>query len=255
MQLLLALDDRTGTLAEIHRRLQRRFGPQGPFHLLDPVSQLVMGLVGGRTHAKISRSAFEALLRRFGGWEAVRDAPVGEIETIIAAVTYADAKARRLKAALEAITRAHGRLTLDNLERLTVAAAIDWLERLPGVGRKVAAATLNFSSLRKPALVVDTHHLRVLRSLALVGPKADFRHAYDAMMALLPSDWSATDLDEHHQLMKRLGQTFCRPAVPCCRHCPLRDLCPTATADRDRRRTGQDRSPDVLGHEARAHVA
>jgi len=255
MQLLLAIDDRTRTLGEIHRRLEQRFGPQGPFYLLDPVSQLVMGLVGGRTHAKVSRSAFEALLRRFGGWEAVRDAPVGEIETIIAAVTYADAKARRLKAALEAITRAHGRLTLDNLERLTVAEAIIWLERLPGVGRKVAAATLNFSTLRKPALVIDTHHLRVLRSLALVGPKADFRHAYDDMMALLPPDWSAADLDEHHQLMKRLGQTFCRPTVPCCRHCPLRDLCPTATADLDRSRATDVLPPRAPKHEASTHVA
>ena len=62
MQLLLTLDDRSQTLAEIHRRLQRRFGPQGPFLPFDPVSQLVMGLIGGRTRGEVSKSAFEALL-------------------------------------------------------------------------------------------------------------------------------------------------------------------------------------------------
>lgn len=232
MQLWLDLNDRTRTLPEIHWRLQRRFGPPGPFLRLDPVSQLVMGLIGGRTHGEISKAAFEALLMRFGDWEGVRDAPVAEVRDAIRGVTFAEIKAPRLKAALTAITGVHGALTLDSLESLSVNDALARLERLPGVGRKVAAATLNFSTLRKAALVIDTHHLRVLQRLGFVGRQSNLTQAYNRIMPLLPTGWSAADLDEHHQLLKTLGQTICRHDRPVCQRCPLQDLCPTASAPR-----------------------
>jgi endonuclease-3 len=216
-------------LVEIHQRLRRRFGRPGPFLQLDPVSQLVLGMVGGRTRGEVSKAAFEALLAFFGHWEAVRDAPVAEIQEVIGAVTYAERKAPQIKATLQAITAIHGRLTLDNLGRLSVDDAIAWLERLPGVGRKIAAATLNFSALRKPALVIDTHHLRVLRRLALADRRRGGKVAYERLMPMLPDRWTAADLDEHHQLMKTLGQTTCRHTNPACCECPLRDLCPSAS--------------------------
>ena len=228
MQLVFGFDDRPRILAEIHRRLGRRFGPQGPWLLLDPVSQLVMGMLGIRTRGEVSETAFEALLMRYGRWEAVRDAAVAEIRGIIAEVTYPEVQAPRLKAALQAVTASDGRLKLDHLGSLRVDHALTWLERLPGIGRKVAAATLNFSTFRKAALVIDTHHLRVLQRLRLVDRDADGAEAYDRLMPVLPADWTAADLDEHHQLMKALGQNICRHAYPSCRRCPLNDLCPTA---------------------------
>lgn len=237
MQLLLDLDDRTGRLAEIHRRLRRRFGAPGPSLRLDPVSQLILSLIGGRTRGEVSKSAFETLLSRFGDWAAVRDAPADEIEKAIRAVTFAPVKARRLKAALMAITNAQDGPTLDGLAGLSVEQALAWLERLPGVGRKVAAATLNFSALRMRALVIDTHHLRVLRRLAFVGARTSPTRAHGRIVPLLPPDWSAAALDDHHQLMKRLGQAICRHHVPRCHCCPLQEVCPTAPPRRDRGRT------------------
>ena len=228
MQLGLGFDDRTSTLAEIHRRLRRRFGARGLVRRLDPVSQLVLSLIGGRTRGEVSASAFEALHRRFGDWAVVRDASADQIETVIRTVTFAEIKAPHLKAALAVITETQGELTLDGLASLSVEGALAWLERLPGVGRKVAAATLNFSTLRMRALVIDTHHLRVLERLAFVGGHGSLTRAYDRVMPLLPSAWSAADLDAHHQLMKRLGQTVCRHHRPLCHRCPLQDLCPTA---------------------------
>ena len=186
-----------------------------------------MGMVGGRTRGEISRGAFETLLHRFGCWEAVRDGRVADIEDAIAAVTFADAKAWRLKESLRAITHSEGRLTLESLQDMSVDRALVWLERLPGVGRKVSAATVNFSTLRKRALVIDTHHLRVLRRLGVVDATATITRAYDRVMPVLPEDWTAADLDDHHQLLKRLGQTECRHRAPSCRRCSLRDLCPT----------------------------
>lgn len=227
MQLQLALDDRPALLAEIHRRLLRRFGPQGPYLRLDPVSQLVLGLLGGRTPGDVSQAAFEGLVLSFDSWSEVRDAPLIKIRPIIAAVTFAEAKAPRLKLALAAITASDGRPRLDHLAYRTVAESLAWLERLPGVGRKVAAATLNFSTLAKAALVIDTHHLRVLRRLGFVGWRANLRQTYDTVVPLLPSSWDAAAIGQHHHLFKRLGQELCRHAAPLCNRCPLMELCPT----------------------------
>ncbi|MGP1395554.1 MAG: endonuclease III domain-containing protein [Inquilinaceae bacterium] len=181
-------------------------------------------------------------MARFGHWETLRDAPASDIQNIIGAVTFADVKAPRLKAALQAITGADGRSTLECLESLAVEDALAWLERLPGVGRKAAAATLNFSTLRKAALVIDTHHLRVLRRLQFIGGHSSPTQAHDRITPLLPREWSAADVDEHHRIMKILGQRICRHQAPICRRCPLSDLCPTAL---DRREPIEDRSSAI----------
>ena len=57
---------------------------------------------------------------------------------------------------------------LDFLGDHPVEQGLRWLEEIYGVGRKIAAATLNFSTLRKRAMVVDTHVLRVLRRFGFV---------------------------------------------------------------------------------------
>jgi len=228
MQLALQLDGRQARFAEVDRRLRRHYSPQGPWLRLDPVSQLVLGMVGGRTYEADSRRAFLALCDRYRGWERLRDASLADIRDAIQAVTYAEVKARRLKAALSMITQRRGSLTLDFLAGWRVPAALAWLESLPGVGRKTAAATLNFSTLKMSALVIDTHHLRVLRRLGLVGPRTMLPDAYDRVVPYLPMQWRAEDLDAHHQRMKTLGQDVCSHAEPACGFCVLRDLCPSA---------------------------
>lgn len=228
MQLALQLDGRQARFAEVDRRLRRHYSPSGPWLRLDPVSQLVLGMVGGRTYEADSRRAFLMLCDRYRGWERLRDAPSAEIREAIQAVTYAEVKARRLKAALSAVTRRRGSLSLDFLATWRVASALAWLESLPGVGRKTAAATLNFSTLKMPALVIDTHHLRVLRRLGFVGLRTTLPDAYDRVVPYLPMQWRPEDLDAHHQRMKTLGQDVCSHAEPTCGLCVLRDLCPSA---------------------------
>ncbi len=166
-------------------------------------------------------------MRRFESWEVVRDASYDEVRKTIARVTYADNKARYLQAALRQLTAARGRLELGFLADWSVDAALAWLERLPGVGRKVSAATLNFSSLKMKALVIDTHHLRVMKRLGLLQRQANFMQAYSQMMPRLPHHWTAADVDEHHQLIKLLGQTTCHHDVPACVDCPIRRVCMT----------------------------
>ena len=252
MQLMLDIGDSRDRLGNIHRRLHRRFDQQGPYLLPDPVSQLVLAMIGGKTPANVSNTAFERLADRFRQWEALLEASAIEIETLIADVTFAEIKAPRLKSALAQVLDTNKQLTLANLSEMSVENALLWLEQLPGVGRKTSAVVLNFSTLQRRALVIDTHHLRVLRRLRLIGWRCDTRHAYDQIMPLLPAAWSADDFSEHHQLIKLLGQTVCRHAAAMCSICPLVSLCPTGRSSQ-RRLTPENRSPIDRGREGRRH--
>ena len=90
------------------------------------------------------------------------------------------------------------------------------LEALPGVGRKIAAGVMNASSFDRPAIVIDSHHRRIAQRMGLVPPRADTDRAFAVLTAILPPEWSAAEIDEHHMLMKQLGRAICRPARADC---------------------------------------
>ena len=112
----------------------------------------------------------------------------------------------------------------------SVERAHQWLEAIEGVGPKIAAAVLNTSQLRKPSLVIDTHHLRVMQRFGLITHGTNFVQAYRHLMPLVPETWTASGIDEHHMRVKRLGQTLCRPRHLHCSLCPLAEGCPTGQA-------------------------
>ncbi|MES1200268.1 MAG: hypothetical protein ABUS57_02320 [Pseudomonadota bacterium] len=217
-------------LAEARDRLLTRFGPQRDARRRDPVSQLILSIVSSQTYDAVSSAAFARLKLKYRDWAVLKRAPEDEVRALIADVTYAEKKAPALLAALNRLHAQKGALTLDFLAALSSDDAMAWLERLHGVGRKIAAAVVNFSSLRGYAFVIDTHVLRVAQRLAWVSPRAKTAEkAYAPLMALMPPAWDADDLYELHWLMKRLGQTVCTYAEPDCGQCSLRDLCAYAS--------------------------
>ena len=121
---------------------------------------------------------------------------------VIHKVTHAADKAVYLVEAAQFICAHRGRLDLTFLADWSEEDARYWLQQIRGIGPKVAAVILNFSTLRKRTLAIDTHVLRVFKRLGLVSPKANFEHAYKKLMRLVPDDWDADDLYELHWLMK-----------------------------------------------------
>ena len=213
----------------VRDRLRSRFGHPGPIGVRTPIGQLVKSSISGRTRDEVSLYAYRRLIGAYPHWSDVVRATTADIEAIIADVTFADVKARYLRDALRNIAAGRPDFDLAFLGAQSVTSALEWLERLPGVGRKVSASTLNFSTLRMPAFVVDTHIVRILRRFGLVRSKADTRTAYDVTMAMI-YEWSAADLAELHILMKRLGQTICRADRTCCRDCPIGRRCRASAA-------------------------
>lgn len=233
MQLPLGSDPRTEQLERIHEALIGAFGRivRPDDKRRDPVWTLVQGVIGAQTRTAISNASTDALKARYGLWEKVARADVSELEELLHPQTFPSVAARRLKACLTQIIEERGAVDLRHLSNLPDDVAMEWLEDLPGVGRKIAAGVMNTSSFQRRALVIDTHHRRVMQRVGLVPPKADTAKAYDLLMPLLPEAWSAADIDEHHLLVKRLGQVHCRPAKPKCEACPIFGLCETGTAN------------------------
>ncbi|WP_279351717.1 endonuclease III domain-containing protein [Erythrobacter litoralis] len=190
----------------------------------------MQGVIGARTKSPVSNAATDRLLKRYGSWEAVARAPLIELEDALLTQTYPNVAAERLKASLTALIEKRGAVDLSHLAGLETAEAMDWLEQLPGIGRKIAAGVMNASTLDRRAIVLDSHHTRILQRMGLVPPKATTARAFDAIMPAMPEEWSAADYDEHHLLMKKLGQTWCRPSSPDCRNCPALAMCETGRA-------------------------
>ncbi len=216
-------------MPQLRSRLLSAFGPQRDIHRLDPVSQLVNAMISSRTRDEVSLAAFERLWRRYPSWDLLIPAPAAEIEAIIRAVNFAERKAVDLPRALRKIVAQTGALDLHFLADWEEEMSLQRLRGLPGVGTKIAATVLNFSTLRKRTLPVDTHLLRVGVRLGLLPDNADYETGYDMFMRLVPDEWDGDDLYEVHWLMKYHGQRTCTHAAPACSRCPLRDLCPVAS--------------------------
>lgn len=208
-------------------RLNAAYGRLGPVRRRKPIGQLVKSLISSRTYDAVSLAAYKRLGARWGRVSALARATPKEIEAVIADVTFADAKAPQLAETLRRIEADHPDFRLDFLADRPLTEALAWLERLPGVGRKVAAATLNFSTLKLPVFVVDSHVHRVLQRLGLVGESA-MPAATSELVTASTLDWSPDDHLEMFAHLKRLGQDVCRHDAPDCGRCPLAACCVTA---------------------------
>jgi endonuclease-3 len=213
-------------LPEIHEILLKRYRDvYRPRVVWDPLKQFIYSLLSSRTKTEVTFQVMRDLEARFGTWEDLRDAPLKDIEQAISIVTFPEIKAPWLKAALMGITARYGSLTLDFLAKYRTEKIRSWLEQFEGVGAKTSAAVVNFSSLRRRAICVDSHHLRVTQRLGLTR-RADAATTEERLMKMVPEDWDAEKLDEHHSLIKIHGQTLCTFAEPRCGSCPLLNRCP-----------------------------
>jgi endonuclease-3 len=216
-----------------------------------PIAELVLTVLSQSTNDRNRDVAFLRMRTRFPTWEAVRDAPVAELEEAIRPGGISKVKSVRIQAILRAITerpapapRAEGgtdagtgagtdagtevasqaidELSLDWLPRVELARARAYLVALPGVGRKTAACVLLFAyGLRD--VPVDTHVSRVGTRLHLLEPGAPFERLHDQMLALTPP---GQELELHVNLLRH-GRRTCHARSPECTRCALARMCPS----------------------------
>jgi endonuclease-3 len=188
----------------------------------DPLGELVLTVLSQSTNDRNRDVAFLRLRQRLPTWEAVRDAPVEEIEAAIQPGGLHVQKSRRIKEILAALPED---LDLSWLRDVPVPEARAFLTALPGVGRKTAACVLLFAyGLRD--VPVDTHVGRVATRLGLLRPGAGSEEQHDEMTALSPP---GAELELHVNLLRH-GRRTCHAQRPACLHCALRRMCPSRHA-------------------------
>jgi endonuclease III len=185
----------------------------------DPLGELVLTVLSQSTNDRNRDVAFLRLRERLPAWEAVRDAPVDEIEEAIRPGGISKVKSVRIQEILRAIGDP---LDLSWMRSAAVPESREYLIALPGVGRKTAACVLLFAyGLRD--VPVDTHVSRVATRLRLLRPGAASVEQHDAMLAATPH---GAELELHVNLLRH-GRRTCHAQRPACAACSLRRMCPS----------------------------
>ncbi len=144
--------------------------------------------------------------------QALADADIADIERIIRPCGLFRTKAQSIKAACEILVREYHGTVPDNMEELLA---------LPGVGRKIANLLLG-DIYRKPAVVTDTHCIRICGRLgfypeSLKDPLKVERILVDVIEPAEQSDFC-------HRIVQ-FGRDVCMARNPACEKCPLREIC------------------------------
>jgi endonuclease III len=209
----------------IRDRLRMVYGIPGAAPHGHPIAELILTVLSQSTNDRNRDVAYLALRERFEDWEAIRDAPVDQIEEAIRPGGISKIKSARIKDILRGITETapDHELSLDWLAECSVPGAQEYLTSLPGVGRKTAACVLLFA-LGMRDVPVDTHVSRVGMRLELLRPGAPFEELHDTMLAITPP---GQELEFHMNLLRH-GRRTCHARKPDCPNCALRRMCPSA---------------------------
>jgi endonuclease-3 len=161
------------------------------------------------TDNQVNRVTSE-LFERFPGPRKLAAADPEEIEEIIRPVGFYKNKTRHILGAAQKIVEDFGGKTPEVMENLL---------ELPGIGRKSANVIRGFC-FGKPAIIVDTHFMRVVRRIGLTdskNPDVIEGHIAD----LLPeAEWT-----DFTMRINRHGRTRCTARKPDCPRCPVREVC------------------------------
>ncbi len=151
------------------------------------------------------------LYSRYPTLESIAGADTEEIEKIVHSCGFFRSKARDIVLSAQMLISEYGGTVPDNMDDLL---------KLPGVGRKTANIILG-DVYRKPAVVVDTHCIRLSNRLGLVRTKDPEKIEFE-LRDLLPPEKSA---DFCHRLVYH-GRAVCTARGPKCAECPLLEYCP-----------------------------
>jgi endonuclease-3 len=150
------------------------------------------------------------LFERFPDAASLAGAHLKDIKKIIFSTGFYNNKAKNIKACATVLLARHGGQVPDDL---------DLLVKLPGVGRKTANVVRS-AAFGHPAIVVDTHVLRISNRLGLVQSPDPVKVEFDLMKIIPEPAWSDLSL----QLIY-FGREVCDARNPKCGICPLFDIC------------------------------
>jgi len=201
---------------EIIKRLKEAYPDAGCTLDYDEAWKLLVSvrLAAQCTDARVN-VVVQDLYREFPDVDALADADVEEIERIVKPCGLGHSKARDISACMKMLKEKYqGKVPED----------FDALLELPGVGRKSANLVMG-DVFGQPAIVTDTHCIRLANRIGLVDGIREPKKVEMALWKLIPPEESN---DFCHRLVDH-GRAVCTArTAPYCDRCCLNDICKKA---------------------------
>lgn len=154
----------------------------------------------------------QKLYEKFPDVDALAQADVEEIEEIVKPCGLGHSKARDISACMKILKEKYQGQVPDDFEELL---------SLPGVGRKSANLIMG-DVFGKPAIVTDTHCIRLVNRMGLVKNMKEPKKVEMALWKLIPPEEGS---DFCHRLVYH-GRDICTARTkPHCDQCCLQDIC------------------------------
>lgn len=154
----------------------------------------------------------EELYAEYPDVDALAAAEVEEIEKIVRPCGLGKSKARDISACMKILKEEYGGKVPDDFDALL---------KLPGVGRKSANLIMG-DVFGKPAIVTDTHCIRLVNRMGLVDGIKEPKKVEMALWKIIPAEEGN---DFCHRLVHH-GREICTARTkPYCDLCCLSDLC------------------------------
>ena len=157
----------------------------------------------------------EDLYKKFPDVNSLAEAPVEEIEAIVKPCGLGHSKARDISACMKILRDKYDGKVPDDFDELL---------SLPGVGRKSANLVMG-DVFGRPAIVTDTHCIRLVNRMGLVDGIKEPKKVEMALRKLVPPEEGS---DFCHRLVFH-GRDVCTARTkPRCEACCLNDICKKA---------------------------
>ena len=152
------------------------------------------------------------LYAKFPTVEALAGAEVDEIEAIVKPCGLGRSKARDISACMKILHEEYGDKVPDDFNALL---------KLPGVGRKSANLIMG-DVFGKPAIVTDTHCIRLTNRIGLVDNIKEPKKVEMALWKIIPPKEGS---DFCHRLVYHGREVCTARTTPYCEKCCLADIC------------------------------
>lgn len=173
---------------------------------------LVMGRLSAQCTDKRVNIVCRELFAKFPTCKSLAEASVEEIEEIVRPCGLHKTKARNIKDSCAMLVSEYGG---------ELPSDMDELLKLPGVGRKIANLLLG-DIYGKPAIVADTHMIRICGRLGMYPTELKDPYKVEKIMSDLVEPDEQSDLC--HRIVQ-FGRDVCSAQRPRCEECPIRHLC------------------------------
>lgn len=198
---------------EVIERLRKEYPDAGCTLDYDDAWKLLVSvrLAAQCTDARVN-VVVEGLYDKYPDVESLAAADVDDIEAIVRPCGLGKSKARDISACMKMIRDEYDGKVPDDFDALL---------KLPGVGRKSANLIMG-DVFGKPAIVTDTHCIRLVNRIGLVDGLKEPKKVEMALWKIIPPEEGS---DFCHRLVYH-GRDVCTARTkPCCEKCCLADIC------------------------------